>query len=160
MSTKKGISIFIFLQAKDYVQRLQQQEAEPREPIEQNTYPSNEERRETWDCESVLSTQSNVYNHPQKLDPLPPRRWLLLSLSLHSPSETADDATMGREPYQTFWPRSCCFESKCCCLLRNVRRGLAYVYACTFSLLISNTASFQGSRQNLHLGLTCNTKRS
>ena len=70
------------MQAKDYVQRLEQQEAETRDPVEQNPYPSDDEKRETWDCESVLSTRSNLYNHPTKLDALPPRRYSSISFPL------------------------------------------------------------------------------
>lgn len=69
----------IFVQAKDHVRRLEEQEAEPRDPVEQNPYPSDDERRENWDCESVLTTRTTLYNHPQKLDALPPSRYNLLA---------------------------------------------------------------------------------
>ena len=73
------------LQAKEHVRRLQQQEAEPSDPVEQNPYSDNENggggARDKWDCESVLTSRSTLYNHPQKLDGGHPRYTCLLYAS-------------------------------------------------------------------------------
>ena len=56
-------------QAKEQLRVLEEQEeAEPSREEEESFDQAEEAPRDAWDCESILSTRSTLYNHPTRID--------------------------------------------------------------------------------------------
>ncbi len=64
------------MQAKEHLQMLEREEdaASGREDEDEGAAVYDERPRENWDCESILTSCSTAYNHPQRLDARPPKR--------------------------------------------------------------------------------------
>ncbi|XP_077302783.1 LTV1 ribosome biogenesis factor isoform X2 [Arctopsyche grandis] len=55
-------------EAKEVVKLAQLREVSDEEDNEDDLFGKEEEVKEKWDCESILSTYSNLYNHPRLID--------------------------------------------------------------------------------------------
>jgi len=74
---QSGPSEYCSVQAKEHVRRLEaeaQQASSGREDDSDADLQEEEEPRDTWDCESVLTSRTTLYNHPARLGQIPRRR--------------------------------------------------------------------------------------